>query len=43
MDTGNGQIRAVIGGTGKYIGARGQVTTTRNDDQTYEHRFELLD
>jgi hypothetical protein len=43
MKAGNGQIRAVIGGTGKYIGARGQVTTTRNDDQTYEHRFELLD
>lgn len=42
MATGTGQVRAVIGGTGDYIGARGQVTTTRNEDQTYEHHFELL-
>ncbi len=26
------QIRGVIGGTGKYMGARGQLTTIRNDD-----------
>ena len=37
------QVRAVIGGTGTYIGARGQVTTVRNDDGSYEHSFELLD
>lgn len=42
METGAGQVRAVIGGTGEYIGARGQVTTTRNEDGTYEHHFELL-
>jgi hypothetical protein len=42
METASGQVRAVIGGTGEYIGVRGQVTTTRNEDQTYEHRFELL-
>ena len=36
------QVRAVIGGTGTYIGARGQVTTVRNDDGSYEHSFELL-
>ena len=37
------QVRAVVGGTGTYIGARGQVTTVRNDDGSYEHSFELLD
>lgn len=36
------QIRAVIGGTGRYIGARGQLTTTRNGDGSYEHEFELI-
>ena len=36
------QVRAVIGGTGEYIGARGQVTTTRRPDRTYEHSFELV-
>jgi hypothetical protein len=37
------QVRVVIGGTGNFLGARGQVTTARNSDGTYEHRFELLD
>ena len=36
------QLRAVVGGTGDYIGATGQVTTTRNADGSYEHLFELL-
>ena len=36
------QIRAITGGTGTYIGARGQVTTTRNADGTYTHVVELL-
>lgn len=33
---------AIIGGTGKYMGARGQVTTTRIADQRYELKFEIL-
>ena len=37
------QYRAVIGGTGTFMGARGQVKTTRNDDGTYEHLIELMD
>ena len=37
------QLRAVIGGTGTYMGARGQITTTRNTDGSYEHMFELMD
>lgn len=37
------QLRAVIGGTGAYMGARGQVTTTRNADGTYRHELTLID
>ena len=37
------QYRAVVGGTGTFMGARGQVITTRNDDGTYEHMIELMD
>ena len=43
MKKNNPQMRAVIGGTGKYIGARGQVSTTRDKDGGYTHRFELVD
>ncbi|MDF1844783.1 MAG: hypothetical protein P1U77_25505 [Rubripirellula sp.] len=39
----NPQIRAVIGGTGKYIGARGQISTTRDEDGGYTHLVELID
>jgi hypothetical protein len=35
------QVRGVVGGSVAFIGARGHVTTTRNADGTYEHRFEL--
>ena len=35
-------IQAITGGTGKYMGVRGQVTTTRIADESYEHKFELL-
>lgn len=31
------QKRAIVGGTGKYKGVNGEVTTTRNDDGTYTH------
>ncbi len=38
------QVRAVVGGTGDFLGARGQVETTRNDDDgSYRHEFTLLD
>ncbi|WP_421723257.1 hypothetical protein [Bauldia sp.] len=43
MMPGEPQIRAVVGGTGQYIGARGQVTTVRKHDGTYAHAFELID
>ena len=28
-------VRAILGGTGRYMGARGQLTSTRNADGTY--------
>ncbi len=37
------QLRAVVGGTGEFMGARGQVETTHNDDGSYRHEFTLLD
>jgi hypothetical protein len=35
-------VRPVLGGTGKYLGARGQVTSTRNADGSYTQVFTLL-
>jgi hypothetical protein len=43
MLAGRPQVRAVIGGSGAFIGARGHVTTTRYVGGTYEHKFELLE
>ena len=36
-------LRAVLGGTGRFMGARGEVLTTRRDAGHYEHRFTLVD
>jgi len=36
------QVRAITGGTGAYMGARGQVTTTHNADGSYNYVVELL-
>ena len=35
-------VRAILGGTGKYMGARGQLTSTRNADGSYAQVFTLL-
>jgi len=35
--------RAIIGGTGDYAGARGELVTTRKDDGTYEQEFKFSD
>jgi hypothetical protein len=43
MTPNTAQLRAVVGGTGDFMGARGQVATTRNDDGSYRHEFTLLD
>jgi len=42
FDAGRPVVRPVLGGTGKYIGARGQVTSTRNGDGSYTQVFTLL-
>src|SRR5881398_4008444 len=36
------RARAILGGTGKYMGARGQLTSTRNADGSYTQVFTLL-
>lgn len=43
MAAGQPQRRTVVGGTGKYLGIRGEVVTTRNTDGTYSHVFTLVD
>jgi hypothetical protein len=35
--------RAVVGGTGKYLGARGEVITRRLPDGSYVHTIRLVD
>jgi hypothetical protein len=42
FEPGKSAVRAVLGGTGKYVGARGQVTSTRNVDGSYTQVFTLL-
>lgn len=37
MNIGTPQKRAVVGGTGKYKGIKGEVTTIRNKDGIYKH------
>jgi hypothetical protein len=41
MDPEVSQKRAVVGGTGKYKGIKGEVTTTRNEDGTYKHVLDV--
>lgn len=41
MKLGIAQKRAVVGGTGKYKGIKGEVTTTRNEDRTYKHVLDV--
>lgn len=37
------QVRAIIGGTGKFVGARGQMLSTEAEDGTWSYTFQLLD
>ena len=41
MSNDSPQLRAVLGGTGTYVAAAGEVETVRNADGTYSHRFTL--
>jgi hypothetical protein len=42
FDAGPPVVRAIVGGTGKYMGARGQLASTRNADGSYTQVFALL-
>jgi len=42
FDPGQPVVRAILGGTGKYMGARGQLASTRNADGSYTQVFTLL-
>ena len=42
FDAGQPVFRAILGGTGKYMGARGQLASTRNADGSYTQVFTLL-
>jgi hypothetical protein len=42
FNAGQPVVRAVLGRTGKYIGARGQLTSTRDTDGSYRQAFTLL-
>jgi hypothetical protein len=42
FEAGQRVVRAILGGTGKYMGARGQLTSTRNADGWYTQMFTLL-
>jgi hypothetical protein len=42
FEAGQPVVRAILGGTGKYMGARGQLTSTRNADGSYTQVFTLL-
>jgi hypothetical protein len=42
FDAGRPVVRAILGGTGKYMGARGQLASTRNADGSYTQVFTLL-
>jgi hypothetical protein len=42
FDAGKPALRAILGGTGKYMGARGQLASTRNADGSYTQMFTLV-
>jgi hypothetical protein len=42
FDAGQPVVRAMLCGTGKYMGARGQLASTRNADGSYTQVFTLL-
>lgn len=41
MKSGIEQKRAVVGGTGKYKGVKGEVTTSRNEEGAYKHVLDV--
>ena len=43
FDAGPPHVRAILGGTGKYMGARGQLISNRNANGSYKQVFRLLE
>lgn len=41
LPAGEPERRAVVGGTGEYVGVDGEVTTVRNEDGCYTHTLRL--
>ena len=35
-------VSAIVGGTGRFIGARGQLESVHNDDGTFTHTFQFV-
>jgi hypothetical protein len=42
FEAGQAVVRAITGGTGKYMGARGQLESMRNADGSYAQTFDLI-
>lgn len=42
LPEGEPMTRAIVGGTGEYVGVDGEVTTTRNPDDSYTHVIRLV-
>jgi hypothetical protein len=42
FDAGQPVVRAILGGTDKYMAARGELTSRRNADGSYTQVFTLL-
>ena len=41
LTIGEPATRAIVGGTGKYVGVDGEVTTVRNEDGSYTHTLRI--
>lgn len=42
LPAGEPMTRAIVGGTGEYVGVDGEVTTTRNPDDSYTHVLRIV-
>lgn len=42
LPEGTPMTRAIVGGTGDYVGVDGEVTTTRNADDSYTHVLRII-
>lgn len=41
LEDGKPVVRAIVGGTGAYLGVKGEVATTRNADNSYTHELTI--